>query len=160
MYNKGLSYSTINSAKSALDTITCLPPFTTLSDHPKVKKFFKGLYNLRPPKPRLTVVWDVKVVFDYFESLSANSGLSDKILTQKLTILLLLIGGSVLTLYTRSMLIKWYQLQITMLLHLRMYWNIPDLVGRWTHSTIEHILIKKIMFHKLSTGIPWGDLLK
>ena len=47
-----------------------------------------GLFNLRPPKPKLSFVWDVS--FRYFEQQGNNNSLSDKLLTQKLLIFLLL----------------------------------------------------------------------
>ena len=40
-----------------------------------------------------TFVWDVKNLFDYFSHKGENDQLSDKSLTQKLLILLLLLGG-------------------------------------------------------------------
>ena len=48
---------------------------------------------LRPPKPKLSFVWDVDILFRYFEQQGDNNSLSDKLLTQKLLILLLLLGA-------------------------------------------------------------------
>ena len=52
-----------------------------------------GVFNLRPPKPKLSFVWDVNILFRYFEQQGDNDSLSDKLLTQKLLILLLLLGA-------------------------------------------------------------------
>ena len=52
-----------------------------------------GIFNLRPPKPKLSFVWDVDILFRYFEQQGDNCLLSDIILTQKLIILLLLLGA-------------------------------------------------------------------
>ena len=49
--------------------------------------------NLRPPRPTLQIVWDVKIVFSYLEEKGLNNILPNKILSQKLLILLLLLGG-------------------------------------------------------------------
>ena len=41
----------------------------------------------------LSFMWDVDMLFRYFEQQGDNNSLSDKLLTQKLLILLLLLGG-------------------------------------------------------------------
>ena len=51
-----------------------------------------GVHNLRPPKPKLDFIWDVSIVFRHIEC-PDNTVLSDKLLTHKLLILLLLLGG-------------------------------------------------------------------
>ena len=51
-----------------------------------------GIFNLRPPKPNLSFVWDIDILFRYFEQQGDNCLLSDIILTPKLIILLLLLG--------------------------------------------------------------------
>lgn len=53
----------------------------------------KGIYNLRPPKPKLSFVWDVSIIFRYFENLGENDILSDRDLSHKLVMLLLLLNG-------------------------------------------------------------------
>ena len=50
-------------------------------------------FNLRPPRPKLQFVWNVKIVFSYLEEKVSNNILPDKILSQKLLILLLLLDG-------------------------------------------------------------------
>ena len=52
-----------------------------------------GVFNLRPSKPKVGFVWDVNILFRYFEQQGENNSLSDKLLTQKLVILLLLFGA-------------------------------------------------------------------
>ena len=52
----------------------------------------KGVFNLSPLRPKLQFVWDVKIVFNYLEEKGLNNNLPDKILSQKLLILLLLLG--------------------------------------------------------------------
>ena len=69
-----------------------MPPYTKLSDHLLQSQYGKGVFNLRPPRPKLQFAWDVKIVFSYFEEEGLNNKLRDKILSQKLLILLLLIG--------------------------------------------------------------------
>ena len=93
LFDKGLSYSAINAAKSALSHSILIPPYKKLSDHPLIAQYGKGVYNLRPPKPKLQFVWDVKIVFDYLQAKGTNEKLQIKELSQKLLILLLLLGG-------------------------------------------------------------------
>ena len=126
LFSRGLSYSTINTAKSAISTVLTLPPYPSLGDHPQINFFFRGLFNLRPPKTKLTFVWDVKLVFDMFRNSSSNEELSDKRLTQKLVMLLLLLGGQ------RLNTIKWFTIDrmvVTDTSSLRnMYLSIPGKV--------------------------------
>ena len=53
----------------------------------------KEYFHLRPPKPKLQLVWDVKIIFSYLEEKGLNNILPEKILNQDLLILLLLLGG-------------------------------------------------------------------
>ena len=53
---------------------------------------------MRPPKPKLSLIWDVDILFKYFEQQGGRGGggnclLSDVTLAQKLIILLLLLGA-------------------------------------------------------------------
>ena len=64
-----------------------------ISQHPSVIKYFKGSFTLKPPLPKISFVWDVQIMFEYFRSLGDNRQISDKHLSQKLLILLLLLGG-------------------------------------------------------------------
>ena len=62
--------------------------------HPDIKKFMQGVFNLRPPKAKTGFIWDVKILFDYFEKLSENDTLNDISLTEKTLCLLLLLNGT------------------------------------------------------------------
>ena len=64
-----------------------------LSHHRSVEKLFKEVFNLRSLFPKLSFVWYVQIMFDYFIQLRVNVQLSDKHLPLKLLILLLLLGG-------------------------------------------------------------------
>ena len=67
--------------------------YDSLNKHPLVNKYMTDILNLRPPKPKLSFAWDVDILFRYFEQQGDNCLLSDIILTQKLIILLLLLGA-------------------------------------------------------------------
>ena len=95
LYEKGLSYSTINTARSMLSSILQLNvnssiPFGQL---PIVRRFMKGLFGLRPALPRYKSIWDLNIVFNYFRERPAAPELSLKKLTLKLTFLLNLLSG-------------------------------------------------------------------
>ena len=92
MFEKGHAYSIINSAKCAIATIIHISPYESLNKHPFINKYMTGIFNLRPPKPKLSFVWNVDILFRYFEQEGDNYLLSDIILTQKPIILLLLLG--------------------------------------------------------------------
>ena len=87
------SFSVINTAKLAISHHLSFPPYKHLSDHPLLDKFFKGLFNINPPKPKMSFVWDVSIVFKHFNSLESNDKLPDRELSQKLSMLLLLLGA-------------------------------------------------------------------
>ena len=69
-----------------------MTPYESLNKHPLINKCMTGISNLRRPKPELIFVWDVDILFRYFEQQGDSCLLSDIILTQKLIILLLLLG--------------------------------------------------------------------
>ena len=93
LFSKGRSYSVLKAARSSLANFIFIPPYRNLSDHPLVQKYFKGAFNLRPPNVKFGFVWDVQIVFDHFRKIEDNSLLNDKQLSQKLVLLLLLLGG-------------------------------------------------------------------
>ena len=70
-----------------------IPGYPKLSDHPLISRFIKGVFNLNPPKPRYTYMWDVNKVFEFLKKEGANEKLDLSQLTHKLAILLLLYSG-------------------------------------------------------------------
>ena len=58
-----------------------------------VKRFLKGVYELRPSFPKHKDIWDLKLIFDYFRTQDSAANLSLKELTLKVTFLLLLLNG-------------------------------------------------------------------
>ena len=56
LYDQGLTHSAINSAKSALLHIILISPYTKLSDQPLMAQYGKGVFNLKPPRPKLQFV--------------------------------------------------------------------------------------------------------
>ena len=52
MYERGLQYTTIASARSVLSGILHIPGLTSISSHPLIIRLLKGIFHVRPPKPR------------------------------------------------------------------------------------------------------------
>ena len=63
-FNKGMSYSAIGTARSALSFVFPRYNCGSFGEHFQVKKFMTGVYKLRTPSPRYHATWDVKVVFN------------------------------------------------------------------------------------------------
>lgn len=55
LYNAGLGYSCINTARSALSSFLQLENCVSVGSHPLVRRFMKGVFNLRPSLPRYNV---------------------------------------------------------------------------------------------------------
>ena len=70
LFEKGHSYSTINTARSALSTLILCDNCMTFGSHPHVIKLMKGVYNKRPSGSRYTSTWDVNIVLRYLRTLS------------------------------------------------------------------------------------------
>ena len=60
LYENGFSYSSMNSARSALSAILDKPDslHPQFGEHPDVKRFMKGIFQSRPPLPRYSKTWD------------------------------------------------------------------------------------------------------
>ena len=93
IYEKGCQYSSITLARSALASVVTLRGYTTLSDHPLIKFFIKGVYHLRPPKPKYSSIWDADILLIYWEQIEDNSQLNLLELSKKVTTLLVLLHG-------------------------------------------------------------------
>ena len=90
---KGVGYGAINTARCALSTILPMYEGHTFGTHPYVCWLVKGCYERNPPKPRYTHFWDVNKVFQLLKSWGPTPSLTQKQLTLKLTMLLLLVSS-------------------------------------------------------------------
>ena len=93
LYNQALSYSTINTARSAISSIITVDSGKHFGSHPLETCFFKGIYELRRPQPKYSCIWVVSKVLSYLRTLHPPDALSLKSLTLKLVMLLLLVTG-------------------------------------------------------------------
>lgn len=94
LFHKGFEYSTINGHRSAISAYHNPINSVNVGEHPRICSLMTGVFNLRPTKPRFTFIWDVQVVIDHLNTLSNNEGLSIKILSHKLAMLLALTSAS------------------------------------------------------------------
>ena len=94
LYKSGMSYSAINTARSALSAAVELSDSTlSIGEHPLIRRFVKGTYQSRPPILRYNSTWDICKVLDLLKIWSPSSDLNLKLLTLKLVMLCLLVTG-------------------------------------------------------------------
>ncbi len=109
LFNEGLSYSAINTARSALSTFIRIDG-KAIGTHPLIIRMLKGVFNLRPAIPKNNTVWDVEIVMNYLKNLGPCKLLNLKRLSQKLVALLLILtfqrGQSVHSIDIRNMYIN------------------------------------------------------
>ena len=95
LHKQGLSYSTLNTARSALSAfITLETSDVNVGAHPLITRYMKGIFNLKPPIPRYKQVWDTRAVLNLLRQWGPLAKLNLKKLTLKLCILLALLGAT------------------------------------------------------------------
>ena len=93
LFDSGLKYSAINTARAALSTFIVLDNNITIGQHPLIKRFLRAVFLQRPTLPRYSLTWDVKPVLDYLASLHPLDTLTLRLLTFKLVMLIALVTG-------------------------------------------------------------------
>ena len=93
LHEQGLSYSAINTARSAVSSVACLIDNISLKDHPLVNRFMRGIFNIKPSLPRYVHTWDVSIVLKYIDNMGDSVTLCLKDLSLKLCMLFALISG-------------------------------------------------------------------
>ncbi|KAJ8980511.1 hypothetical protein NQ317_007931 [Molorchus minor] len=87
VFHKGASYGTINCIRAALSLI--MSPDIE-SDY-RIKRFMKGVQNIRPSKPRYNYTWDPSVVLKHLRNMFPNESLTLQLISYKLVTLLALV---------------------------------------------------------------------
>lgn len=85
-YNKGASYGSLNSHRSALSLLLG----SKVGSDDRVKRFLKGVFKLRPSFPKYHSTWDPQIVLNHIFHWGPNIELSREKITKKLVILLAL----------------------------------------------------------------------
>jgi len=93
LYTKDLSYSTINTNRSALSLIIGPIDGFSIGSHPLVVRLVKGVGRNRPPLPRYNSTWNVDSVLELFVKWPDNKDLTLKFLTLKLVGLIALVSA-------------------------------------------------------------------
>lgn len=93
LHENGCMYSGLASARSALSSVVQIQGYSSLSGHPMVARFLKGIFNRYPPAAKYANIWDIDVLLQYYKSLPSNQALDFKALSQKLVALLMILGG-------------------------------------------------------------------
>ena len=92
LFQTGLGYSAINTARSALSSIVTLG-HVPLGEHPMIKRFLKGIFELRLSLPKYSSIWDVSILLLYLKKLAPLEKLSLKEISLKMTSLLCILTG-------------------------------------------------------------------
>lgn len=90
LYDSGLGYSVLNTARSAVSSILKIDNLPA-GEHSMVKRFVKGVFNSRPSLPRYNCIWDTSPVLKKLEKFHPANTLSLKLLTFKVLLLLALL---------------------------------------------------------------------
>lgn len=94
------SYSSINTCRSALSFV--LP--VNKADETLIKRFFRGIYNQRPPRPKYDTTWDPYPVLCFLEKMFPHTNLNLEQLSQKVVTLLALISAHRVQTFAKIML--------------------------------------------------------
>ena len=93
LYHKGLSYSALNTARSALASVIVLQGNQSFGNHPLVSCFLKGRFSTRPALPEYREAWDMNTVLEHLKTLHPAETLSLKLLSLKIVILMAVLSG-------------------------------------------------------------------
>ena len=93
LFESGYSYSSINTAKSALLTIVTVNDSKDWNTNSDIVRFFKGVYNMKTPLPKYSSTWDVDTFLRFLTTLMPLHELSLKHLTLKAVSLIALVSG-------------------------------------------------------------------
>ena len=90
----GLGYDSLNTARSALSSLGLTFEGFRVGCHPLVVRYMKGAFNLNPPKPRYSCIWDVTLVLTALRGMAPVDQLSLRDLTLKVTMLMALVQAA------------------------------------------------------------------
>jgi len=92
-FDKGLSYSSLNTCRSALSLISQDVDGYPIGQHPITKRFMKAVYKKRPNNVKYKSLWDPSPVLQFLEQMFPLETLTLEKLTLKLVVLLSLATG-------------------------------------------------------------------
>ena len=89
LFKRNLGYSTINTVRSSLSSFLEIEG-KPVGQHHLVKRYLKGVFELRPSLPKYQFTWDVGVVVKFMAEMDTSTL---KSLTFKTATLLAILGG-------------------------------------------------------------------
>ena len=92
LFSQGLSYSSINTARSALSALFACGEGAQFGNNNMVTRFMKGVYCVRSSLPRYKETWDISRVLNHIRSWHPLSQLNLKKLTLKTVSLMAIIS--------------------------------------------------------------------
>lgn len=137
-FQKGASYGSLNSHRSALALISR----NNNLDDIRLKRFFKGIFRIRPPKPKYKTTWDPEVVINYCSTFYPNDSLTLIVLSMKVATLLALITAQRIQTLSK---INIEQIQVTDTL---IKIKIPDLIKTSGPKNFQPCLTIPFFRHK------------
>lgn len=95
LHDLGLGYSVVNTAKSAVSSFlnTADPKSAQFGSHVLIKRFMKGIFEIKPSLPCYNCTWSTEKVLKFLKSLSPLTDLSLLQLLRKSVVLLALSMG-------------------------------------------------------------------
>lgn len=73
LYDKGLSYNTINTARSALSSSYGKIDGVAIGEHRLIVDLLKGISRLRPIQPRYNITWDPDKVLSFLKNIPTET---------------------------------------------------------------------------------------
>ena len=92
LFDDGCSYSTVNTARSAISKYHDGFNGNTAGSHKLISIALKAVFRMQPPLPKYRHTFDVSLVFNYLKSMPQNEQLSLKMLSMK-TLFLLIVSS-------------------------------------------------------------------
>lgn len=93
LYQQGIGYSALNTARSAISALGAIHGVNALGERPLIKRLMRGFFQIRPTGPRYESTWDVGIVLSFIKNNWPRKNLELKELTLKLVILIALVSG-------------------------------------------------------------------
>lgn len=88
-----VGYSTLNTARAALSSLVTFSDGYTVGSHPLISRFFKGVFQLNPPTPRYSSIWDANILLTHLKTMSPAKNLCLKDLTLKTAMLMAMVSA-------------------------------------------------------------------
>ena len=86
-----VSFSTLAGYRTAISHFHCKVDGTSVGKHSLVNEVVRGAFRDNPPVPKCTNTWDDNQMLSYLQELGPNAGITQKVLTLKLAMLLALV---------------------------------------------------------------------